>query len=178
MSSSHIEPSTSSDENNWTLLLESFYGEYYSPVIWEHSKKSKNYFAIISPGTKYPFSRKFLRYTTLDDQIVFKRSDFPDEAIIEQKAVYVKGSKEEVIFHGFFIIHPTSGGIKGEEISQKEALQYFDCKNALPDINQKDDALNHLRVKLGTVIRKFTVKYGEDAIVKILTDILEDYFPK
>ncbi len=178
MSTSHSSQTTPAEENSWTLLLEPFYGDYYTPVYWEPGKKNKNYFALISKGTKYPFTRKFLRNLTLDNEIVFRISDFPEEAIIEQKAVFVKGSKEEVVFHGFFIIHLTEEGIKGEEISQKEALQYFDIQDRLPDIEHQDEALNQLRVKLGTVIRKFTLKYGEDAIVQILTSILEEYFPK
>lgn len=178
MSSSHSESCNNPDKNTWIPLLKLFYGEYHSPVIWDHGKKSKNYFALISPGTKYPFARKFLQNLVLDKQIVYKESDFPDEAIVEQKSVFIRGSKEETIFHGFFIIHHTSDAIMGEEISQKEALQYFDCKKALPDVEHPDDSLNKLRVKLGTVVRKFTVKYGEEAIVEILTDILEEYFPK
>lgn len=177
MSSTHTESCNTTDENSWIPLLKLFYGDYYSPVVWDHGKKSKNYFALISPGTKYPFSRKFLHNLTLDKEIVYKGSNFPEEAIVEQKSVFVKGSKEEVIFHGFFIIHHTTESIMGEEISQKEALQYFDCKKALPDVEHPNESLNKLRVKLGTVVRKFTLKYGEEAMVEILTDILEEYFP-
>lgn len=177
MSSSQPESQQSSDKKEEIVLLESFYGDYFSPVVWETSPKSKNYFAVISPGTKYPFNRKFLRSITLDNQIVFRGSDFLEEAIVEQKAVYVKGTKEEVVFHGFFIIHHTEDQITGEEISQKEALQYFDIQKELPDFNTDEQAINRLRVKLGTTIRKFAQKYGQEVIVNILSDILEEYFP-
>ena len=75
------------------------------------------------------------------------------------------------------IIHHSENAILGEQISQKEALEYFDCEELLPDIKEKDSSYNHLRMRLGTEIRKYTRKYGSEAVVSVLTSIIEDYFP-
>ena len=121
------------EEANWTLLLERFYGEYYTPVFWEEEKKSKNFFATIGRGTKYLFKRDFLRRHYIDDCVVFKKKDFKENTIVEQRCTYVHGSKEEITFQGFFVIHHKENGIYGEEISQKQALEYFYCVEILPE---------------------------------------------
>ncbi len=111
----------------------------------------------------------------MDDKVVFNQKYFPEGEIIEQKATYIKGSKQETTFHGFFIIHSKDTGIYGEKISQKDALEYFDCKQQLPELQTNEK--NNLRVKLGTVVRKLSAKYGESVMSEVLTDILEEYFP-
>lgn len=158
-----------------TCLLTEYYGDYYLPENWELSPKSTNFIAKISKGEKYIFERKFLKTYALDENVVFKKSHFVEGDIVEQKCVFKKGTKEEILFHGFFVIHLEQGQILGEEISQKDALEYFDFREKFPDVaeNQK----RKLRVKLGTVVRKLTAKYGEELVVDILTDIISDYFP-
>ncbi len=164
-------------KSNKIQLLEKYYGDYYFPVNWEtRTKKSRNYFAVIKKGNKDLFSRKFIRSTYLDDQEVFNISSFPEGAIVEQKCTYVKGTKSEVTFGGFFIISYDSNGISAEKITQKDALEYFDCREMLPEI--QNDVKNKLRVKLGIVVRKLTQKYSEEIIAEVLTSIIEDYFPK
>ena len=113
----------------------------------------------------------------MDGQITYRLRDFPESSIIEQKSVFIKGKKQEVTFQGFFIIHHTPDGIMGEEITQKETLQYFDFQERLPSIENSEENLHKLKMKIGTVIRKFARKYGDEAIVDILTSIIEDYFP-
>ena len=111
---------------NWVKLLADYFNhEYFTPEYWEPGKKSRNFFARISQGRKTMFTRKFLQSTFLDGEIVFRGSSFNEGEIIEQKAVFIKGSKQEITFHGFFIIHHSQGGIFGEKISQREALEYF-----------------------------------------------------
>lgn len=158
-----------------TQLLKNYYGEYFSPVYWESGKKSRNFFAKIKKGKKLLFDRIFLRSFTIDDQICFRKSDFLEGEIIEQKSVYIKGSKQEATFHGFFIIHNTKKVIYGESISQKDTLEYFECKDKFPEI--EENVKTKLRLKLGDVIRKLSQKYGDQLIVEVLADIMEEYFP-
>ncbi|QEE16708.1 hypothetical protein DSAG12_02538 [Promethearchaeum syntrophicum] len=158
-----------------TQLLENLYGEYYRPLNWEYGKKSRNFFAKIKKGRKSLFERVFLKSYTIDDQVCFKKSDFLEGEIIEQKSVFIKGTKQEATFHGFFIIHNNNKGIYGEIISQKDTLEYFECKEKFPEI--EESVKNKLRLKLGDVIRKLTLKYGDQLIVEVLADIMEDYFP-
>ncbi len=158
-----------------TCLLSEYYGEYYIPENWELSKKSVNYIAQIKKGEKYIFDRKFLKTYNLDDNICFKKTHFQEGDIIEQKCIFKQGSKKEILFHGFFIVHFDKNHIMGEEISQKDALEYFDCRERLPDVGI--DQRNKLKMKLGTVIRKLSMKYGEELIITILMDIMNDYFP-
>ena len=164
-------------KKNKIPLLTQYYGNYFYPLNWELTPKSRNYIAKITKGDKNPFKRKFLHTTKLDDQIVFVKKDFQEGEIIEQKCVYIKGSKQENIFHGFFIIHHEEGQIYGEKISQKDALEYFDCKDLLPDPEIPNAIKNRLRTKLGTVIRQLSQKYGKDLIADVLADILQEYFP-
>ncbi|MHA1719268.1 MAG: hypothetical protein DRO88_08960 [Promethearchaeia archaeon] len=156
-------------------LLENFYGEFYRPLNWESGPKSRNYFAKIRKGNKSLFDRIFLKSYVIDEQIVFKKSDFPEGEIIEQKSVYIKGTKKETTFHGFFIIHTNSKGIYGENISQKDTLEYFEYKEQFPEL--QESAKTKLRLKLGDVIRKLSQKYGDQVIVDVLVDIMEEYFP-
>ncbi len=158
-----------------TQLLKNYYGEYFSPINWESGKKSRNFFAKIKKGKKSLFDRIFLKSFTIDDQICFRKSDFLEGEIIEQKSVYIKGSKQEATFHGFFIIHNTAEIIYGENISQKDTLEYFECKDKFPVI--EEDVKTKLRLKLGNVIRKLSQKYGDQLIVEVLADIMEEYFP-
>ena len=176
MASSTAKKSTKSTLAEWIPLLDKVYDNFFTPINWEESKKATNYFARISKGGKSIFDRKFLNSTFLDDQVVYRGENFPEGEIIEQKAVYVKGKKRETTFHGFFIIHHDETGIFGEQISQKEALEFFDCESLLPEV--ADDQKNKLRMKLGTVVRKLSSKYGDEVIAEILTEILESYFPK
>jgi len=158
-----------------TKLLSCYYDEYFEPEFWEIGKKSRNYLALIRKGSKAIFDRKFINSSTLDNKIVFRQDNFPEGEIIEQKSVYVKGSNEETTFHGFFIIHNMKDGIYGDQITQKDALEYFDCKQRLPEL--QGSVKNNLRVKLGTVIRKLSQKHGEEIIAEILLDIMAEYFP-
>jgi len=158
-----------------TQLLENLYGEYYRPLNWEYGKKSRNFFAKIKKGKKSLFDRVFLKSYIIDDQVCFKKSDFREGEIIEQKSVFIKGTKQEATFHGFFIIHNSNKAIYGEIISQKDTLEYFECKEKFPEI--EESVKNKLRLKLGDVIRKLTQKYGDQLIVEVLADIMEDYFP-
>ena len=158
-----------------TQLLENLYGEYYRPLNWEYGKKSRNFFAKIKKGKKSLFDRVFLKSFTIDDQVCFKKSDFLEGEIIEQKSVFIKGTKQEATFHGFFIIHYNTKGIYGEIISQKDTLEYFECKEKFPEI--QESVKTKLRLKLGDVIRKLSQKYGEQLIVEVLAEIMEDYFP-
>ena len=158
-------------------LLDNYYGDYFEPINWEPGKKARNFFAKIKKGKKNAiFDRKFLVSYKLDNKTVFKRSDLAVGEIIEQKAVFIKGTKQEITFHGFFIIIHEGDQILGEKITQKDALEYFECKDVIPDID--NNVKNTLRVKLGTVIRKLAAKYGDEMVSEIMTDILEDYFPK
>ena len=164
---------------NWVKLLSDYFNhEYFTPEYWEPGKKSRNFFARISQGRKTMFTRKFLQSTFLDGEIVFRGASFAEDAIIEQKAVFIKGAKQEVTFHGFFIIHHGPGGIYGEKISQREALEYFQAKTLLPTPKSSNTPKNALRVKIGTVIRQLAQMHGDDVIEEILIDILEEYFPK
>ena len=158
-----------------TQLLKNYYGEYFCPVFWETGKKSRNFFAKIKKGKKSLFDRVFLKSFTIDDQICFRKSDFPEGEIIEQKSVYIKGTKQEATFHGFFIIHSTNESIFGENISQKDTLEYFECRDKFPKI--EENVKTKLRLKLGDVIRKLSQKYGDQLIVEVLADIIEEYFP-
>ena len=164
------------ESTEYIQLLENYYGAYYEPLNWETAnKKCRNFFALISKGKRTIFNRKFINSSFLDDKVVFNLKHFPEGEIIEQKATFIKGSKQETTFHGFFIIHPKEDGIYGEKISQKDALEYFDFKQQLPELQTNEK--NNLRVKLGTVVRKLTAKYGETVMSEVLTDILEEYFP-
>ena len=158
-----------------TCLLSEYYGEYYIPENWEFSKKSTNFIARITKGEKYVFDRMFLKTFILDDNICFKKTHFHEGDIVEQKCVFKKGAKEETLFHGFFIVHFDKEQIMGEEITQKDALEYFDCRESLPEV--AIDQRNKLKMKLGTVIRKLTSKYGDEIIISVLMDIMNDYFP-
>jgi len=158
-----------------TQLLENLYGEYYRPLNWEYGKKSRNFFAKIKKGKKSLFDRVFLKSYIIDDQVCFKKSDFLEGEIMEQKSVFIKGTKQEATFHGFFIIRNNNKGIYGEIISQKDTLEYFECKEKFPEI--EESVKNKLRLKLGDVIRKLTQKYGDQLIVEVLADIMEEYFP-
>jgi hypothetical protein len=177
MSKSATSTSKLSDEKNLICLLDLYYDEYFTPVFWQDGAKSRNYFAAITKGTKFPFQRKFLNSFPLDKQITYRLKDFPEGSIIEQKSVFIKGRKQEITFQGFFIIHHTADSIMGEEITQKETLQYFDFQERLPSIETSEENLHKLKMKIGTVIRKFARKYGDEAIVDILTSIIEEYFP-
>jgi hypothetical protein len=157
------------------LLLEPYYDEYFEPINWELGKKAKNWIAKIKKGKKSIFDRTFLNSSKLDERIVYRQGNFPEGEIIEQKSVYVKGAKQETLFHGLFIIHHKEDGIYGERISQKDALQYFDCCELLPEVEESQK--NKLRVKISTVIRKLAMKYGDQIIAEILTDVLADYLP-
>ena len=159
----------------YTCLLTEYYDDYYIPNYWEETPKAVNYIAKITRGDKYIFNRIFLRTFSLDDNIVFKKSHFREGDVIEQKCVFKRGTKEEIIFHGFFVIHFNDNKIYGEEISQKDALQYFDLKESLPDIDNSQR--NKLKMKLGTAIRKLAGKYGETMVAGILVEIIADYFP-
>ncbi|MHA1518830.1 MAG: hypothetical protein ACTSRK_01480 [Promethearchaeota archaeon] len=159
-----------------TCLLTEYYGEYYIPENWESSKKAINFIARITKGEKYVFDRKFLNTYNLDDNICYKKSHFKEGEIFEQKCTFRKGKKEEILFHGFFIVKFDGERIMGEEISQKDALEYFDCRGKLPEI-ATDIQRNKLKMKLGSVIRQLTLKYGEELMVSILMDIMNDYFP-
>jgi hypothetical protein len=157
-------------------LLDPVYDEFYTPIHWEMGKKSKNYFAKITKGQKKSlFNRKFINSSKIDDMVVYKLTQLPEGEIFEHRTVYVKGTKQEVTFGGFFIIHHENDGIYGELISQKETLEYFDCKQLLPEI--QPDVKNRLRVKMGTVVRQLCQKHGEEMVLDILTDILGDYMP-
>ncbi|MCF2140624.1 MAG: hypothetical protein K9W44_11275 [Candidatus Lokiarchaeota archaeon] len=158
-----------------TCLLREYYGDYYIPENWEESPKSVNYIAKITRGEKFIFDRNFLRTYTLDGKIVFKKSNFNEGDIIEQKCVFKRGSKEEVLFHGFFVVHFHEKKIYGEEISQKDALEYFDLKEKLPDLDNSQH--NKLKMKIGSVLRKLAIKYGEETVVNILAEIIDEYFP-
>ena len=175
MSEAKNKTSDSCDESNWTLLLERFYGEFYTPVYWEEEKKSKNFFAQIGRGTKYLFKRDFLRRHYIDDAVVFKKKDLKENTIVEQRCTFVHGSKEEVTFGGFFVIHHKENGIFGEEISQKQALEYFDCVDMLPENTEENK--NSARVEIGKCIRKFMREYGDELVSQVLVDVLNDYFP-
>ncbi len=164
------------EAKNLIKLLEPVYDEYYTPTHWEMGKKHKNYFAKITKGKKKSlFDRKFINSSKLDDSIVYKIGQFPAGEIFEQRTVYVKGAKQEITFGGFFIIHHRSDGIYGEDITQKETLEYFDCKQLLPEI--RPEVKNRLRVKMGTVVRQLCNKHGEEMVLDILTDILGEYMP-
>jgi hypothetical protein len=160
-------------------LLKPFTGEYYTPENWQYEPKAKNYFAIISPSPKYLFERSFIKNKTVDDSVIFAKGDFPEGEIVEQKCVHVKGSKSETTFQGFFIIHHQDNGIYGEQISQKEALEFFNCREALPlpTAQPTNKAKNELRVKLGTVVRSLCGRYNPELIGEVLADIIADLLP-
>ncbi len=176
MSDTKSKSETDLDASKLEPLLEQYYGEFYIPVNWEEGKKSKNYFAHIEKGTKFIFKRKFLRSHKIDDLNVYKKKSFPEGDIIEQRCTFVRGSKEEITFGGFFVIHHIDGNIYGEELSQKQALEYFDLKKMLPD--QKEEQKRSARVEIATSIRKYIQKYGEETVSDVLVDILNDYFPE
>ncbi len=175
---SDTKQDTNIDElkDKYTLLLEPFYGEFLAPVFWEEDKKSKNFFAYVERGTKYLFKRDFLRRKYIDNQVVFKRDYFEEGAIIEQRCTYVHGSKEEITFQGLFVIHHIDNMIYGDEISQKQALEYFDCCELIPE--KKEEKKTSLRVELGREIRKHIQAHGEEVVCDVLIGILNDYFPK
>lgn len=156
----------------YTCLLTEYYDDYYIPSHWEETPKAVNYIAKITRGNKYIFDRIFLRTYSLDENIVFKKSHFQEGDIIEQKCVFKRGSKEEIIFHGFFVVHFHDNKIYGEEMSQKDALQYFDLKERLPDVDETQR--NQLKMKLGSVIRKLSQKYGETMVIGILNELISD----
>ncbi|WP_371804372.1 hypothetical protein [Candidatus Lokiarchaeum ossiferum] len=164
------------ESTEYVQLLQNYYGDFFEPLNWETAnKKCRNFFAKITKGKKTIFNRKFINSSSLDDRVVFNQKHFPAGEIIEQKSTFIKGTKQETTFHGFFIVHLKENGIYGEKISQKDALEFFDLKQKLPELQSNEK--NNLRVKLGTVIRKLTSKYGEAMISEVLTDILEEYFP-
>lgn len=165
---------------NDVALLEQYYGEYFTQLTWDLQKNANNYFARIRKGTRELFERDFLRSSFLDDHVIFRKEQFPEGEIIELKTTYTKGSKKETIFQGFFIIHYRDNRICGEEISQKHALEYFDCKKLLPDPESplKNDPRLQLRVKIGTVVRKLAAKYGDAIIADVLVGVLNDILPE
>lgn len=160
-------------------LLKPFTGEYLAPENWEYEPKAKNFFAVISPSPKYLFERSFIKNRIIDDSVIFAKGDFPEGEIVEQKCVHVKGSKSETTFQGFFIIHHQEDGIYGEQISQKEALEFFNCRESLPQplTQPNNKAKNELRVKLGTVVRTLCGRYNPELIGEVLTDIIADLLP-
>ena len=164
--------------SHWEHLLEPYYEKFYLPIHWEPGKKAKNYFAKIKKGDgdKTIFDRKFINSSTLDTYTVYRQTDFEEDAIVEQRAVFVKGAKSEITFGGFFVVHFVEDQIYGEPITQKDALEYFDCKELVPEM--QDSVKNKLRVKIGTVVRKLAGKYGDDIIAEILGEILTEYFQK
>ena len=178
--STALNNSAKTPPENQIALLEQCYGEYFTPLTWDMQKNASNYFAKIRKGTKNLFERDFLRSSLLDEQVIFRKEQFPEGEIIEFKSIYTKGSKKETTFQGFFIIHHYENKICGEEISQKHALEYFDCKKELPDPDStlNYDAKTQLRVKIGTVVRKLAAKYGEALIAEVLASILSDFLPE
>jgi hypothetical protein len=178
--STALNDSDKSPTANHVTLLEQCYGEYFTPLTWDMQKNASNYFARIRKGIKTLFERDFLRSSFLDEQVIFRKEQFPEGEIIELKSIYTKGSKKETTFQGFFIIHHIENKICGEEISQKHALEYFDCKKELPNLNSltKDEPKAQLRVKIGTIVRKLASKYGEAVIADVLISIVNDLFPE
>ena len=164
-----------STDKKQICLLHPFVGDYFIPENWQKEPKSRNFFARITWNDKTLFDRTFLRGKIIDDSMVFSKNDFVDGDIIEQKCVFIKGKKEETTFHGFFIIHPGSEGIYGEQISQKEALEFFQGCHALPKIGVNEKPL--LKAKLNQVVRTLRVKYSPELISEVLMEIMEEILP-
>jgi hypothetical protein len=163
-------------DSNQILLLSPFCGAYYSPINWEYGIHAKNYFAKIGQDSKLLFSRTFVRGKYIDDRIVFSEKDFPEGEIFEQKCTFVKGSKSEITFQGFFIIHHLDGGIYGQQITQKQCLEYFLTRDDLPDVpSENNDSKNKIRIKLSSTVQSLATRYGNAAVVEILTDLLGQF---
>lgn len=156
-------------------LLTPFVGEYYCPVNWQKEAKARNYIARISWNEKRMFDRTFLKNKVVDETPVFLKADFVDGDIIEQKCIFVKGKKEEITFQGFFIVRLHPNGIYGEPISQKDALEYFQGCQALPQLDTSQKT--YLKAKLSQVFRVLQAKYPPELISETLLELMAELLP-
>jgi hypothetical protein len=168
---------TKAGSSDKICLLRPVVGDLFAPENWQYEPKAKNYFARIAPNPKYLFNRTFLHGKTLDEGVVFSKNDFPEGEIIEQKCVFIKGSKSETTFHGFFIINHCEDGIYGQQISQKECLEFFQLRQELPDPEKASTPKRELRVKCGTLLRKLAERYGHALVGEVMTELLEEFLP-
>jgi len=163
-------------DNDNVVLLHQYCGNFFEPDNWDPDPKAKQYMAKISPGKTSPFERSFINWTKLDDKIVFRKDHFKDGDIIEQRCSIKKGKATLTGFEGFFLIKSDENSIYGQFITQKDTLEYFNCKQTLPEIHI--DKSNHLKAKLQIIIEKLGTQYGEEAVFDTLTTILGEKLPK
>ena len=63
---------------------------------------------------------------------MFKRDAFKEGDIMEQRSTFKKGKTTQTNFSSFYIICLQEDGIYGEEISQKDTIEYFECQSVYP----------------------------------------------
>lgn len=165
-----------SNENDRTILLQQYCGNFFEPCNWDPDPKAKQYFAKIGPGKTSPFERSFLNWTKMDDKVVFRRDHFKDGDIIEQRCTIKKGKNTLTGFEGFFLIKTDENAIYGQFMTQKETLEYFNCKQTLPEVHNEKST--QLKLKLRLIIEKLSTQYGEEIVFDTLTTILGEKMPK
>ena len=170
------ENSPSNDKPSRIKLLERYIGEYYSPLFWDEDVKSKNYFAKITQGTSTPFNRSFINNTKLDEKVMFKRDAFKEGDIMEQRSTFKKGKTTQTNFSSFYIICLQEDGIYGEEISQKDTIEYFECRKCLPEVTVEQKT--QLKSKLHLLMTHLNAQYGHQLVMETLTELIAEYLPE
>jgi hypothetical protein len=161
-------------------------GNYFEALTWESSTKAcQNYVALILSATnsdgKYDFKRKFLKNTVESGTIVFSGTDLQKDAIVEIKNVYKKGSKESVVFHGFFSLLKEEDKIMGRRLSKQDIFEYFNAINAFEAIenpHHEEKLKNEINMHLSSFLRKLKIKYNGELVDEVLLEKLSQIIPE
>ena len=161
-------------------------GNYFESITWESSTKAcQNYVALIQEANnnegKYDFKRKFLKNTTDSGSIVFSGNDLQDGSIVEIKNVYKKGSKESIVFHGFFSLIYGKDEISGKRLSKEDIYEYFSAINAFNAIenpHHEEKIKNEINMHLSSFLRKLKIKYNGNLVDEVLLEKLSKIIPE
>ncbi len=162
-------------------------GNMYEPLTWEKSTKvCQNYIALItscvlSDDGEINLKRKFLKNKIESGSVVFNGSDLPNDAIIEIKNVYKKGSKESITFHGFFSLIKKGNEIHGKRMSTQEIAEYYSAIKEFQKIeepNIETKVKHEINMYLSSFIRKLKTKYASNLVDSVLTEMVAQIIPE